>query len=203
MLNAHGGMFLAREQPQAAPVNVHGTDPRRHRLGLLKMRIGSTHRIKSAEGEVSHLTARNADEFRQPDGTLAFGGKALELVCLHPACTGKKWPTEEAIKADPGHRSAELVKAGDRHVYGWFSSAPREAESARVVNAAKLLTRAKAFVDKARTESENAKDVDALNAALEKLDLAEKQVHELQRLVDGQKREIVGLVSDYPYDTEA
>ena len=188
MINTSGGMSLARQQPaDGYSVRHTVTDPKHHRLGLMKMRIGST--AVSPDGR-EILVVRDKTRIELPAKT--------SLVCGHPACRGKRWDDEAALIKDHPSKQ-DMIKAGERHVYGWFSPAPLDEETSRA-HAEKLLARAEGHLKLANKKCDEAKDADEMASALVALDVAEKNVAGLRKLAQQQKQQIVGYLSDEHFD---
>jgi hypothetical protein len=198
MMNIDGGMRLAPNQPPPGySVNHRVADPKHHRLGLIKMKVGSDHSIRHPETKARmHLTVRDASQ---------FSAAGAVIVCLHPACEGrvfeaekgkeKEQDTPEKIIAAAHPSKRDMVASGERHVWGLFSPAAMEKDSG-APKIAKLLVRAEAFLKVATKAADDAKDLDEVRVAIEKLELAEKNVAALKKMASERRMEIVGLLSD-------
>lgn len=87
------------------------TQPKKPRFGLMMVRIGSTHNIKSPDGIVR--------VYKVKDKTRHMKAKCV-AVCLF--CQ-KKWDTvEDLVSAHP--ETYIMVKQEEKHVYAYWSDEP-------------------------------------------------------------------------------
>lgn len=103
----------------------------KRRTGLLPMRVGSTHIIT-----IAHGTPQEASLYAVARGSADAEVCATHLVCLHPDCRGKKWPTLTLMhEGHPG--SDAMTRADAAHVYGLWSDDPVDATKIEPLKVAK------------------------------------------------------------------